>query len=160
MNFIPLPKYIITELRIVKRIIIEMLKGIRRTNLMNIVIISTMAAILSIFGCMFRASMGLSAFIADLGNMLEISVYLKPQANSQLIMKKIKNIDNVEVIKLIPKETAWKELKKQMDVPNIKNPLPDTLRVRVNKPSNVDKVVRKIRQFKALKICSILVNLQ
>ena len=145
-----LPKYVITEIRILYRIAIETLKGLKRTGIMNIVIISSMAAILSIFGCMFRASMGLSTFISELGNSLEISVYLKPHTNIQSISQKVKNIDNVQTIKIIPKEEAWTDLQKQMNVPDISNPLPDTLRVKVNRPESVDEVVTKIKKMDAV----------
>lgn len=144
---LPLPKYIIMELRIVQRLATETLKGIKQTGIINIVIITTMAAILSIFGCMFRASMGLSTFINELGNTLEVSVYLKPGINPEKVSSKIKKLDSIKQVKIISKESAWNDLKQQMNVPNIKNPLPDTLRVKVFKPENVTKLATKIKKF-------------
>jgi cell division transport system permease protein len=141
---------IATEFRIIFRIIMETLKGLRRTGLMNIVIISTMAAILSIFGCMFRTSLGIQNFVQSLGSTLEISVYLKPSADPQEVTQHIFGIGNIKKIKIIPKEQAWKDLKNQMDVPDIKNPLPDTLHVSIRDQNEVEQVVTRIKQVRGV----------
>ena len=145
-----LPVNIATELRILNRIVIETLKGVKRTGWMNIIIISTMAAILSIFGCMFRTSLGLAAFIQELGDVLEISVYLKPDMSATLASHKIMDIGHIKKIKIITKDQAWSDLKRQMDVPDIKNPLPDTLRINVTNQYYVDKIVEKIKKIRGV----------
>ena len=38
-------------------------------------------------------------------------------------------------------------MKKEIDVPDITNPLPDTLRVRVDKPKNIPEVFSKIKNI-------------
>ena len=48
-----IPKDWLTDIRIVYRITMEAVNDIKRTGFMNIVIITTMAAILSIFGALF-----------------------------------------------------------------------------------------------------------
>jgi cell division transport system permease protein len=141
---------IATEMRIIFRIIAETVKGIKRTGLMNFVIIGTMAAILSMFGCMFKASLGISSFIKELGSAVEISVYLKPNTTPQIVSQDIFRIGNIKNIKIITKDQAWDDLKSQMDVPNIKNPLPDTLHVKVNDQSKVEQVVTGIKQIKGV----------
>ena len=93
-----LPLNIATEFRIIYRIIIETIKGLNRTSLMNFVIIGTMAAILSIFGCLFRTSLGISSFVQELGTNLQISVYLKPGANPERISKEINNLGHIKNI--------------------------------------------------------------
>lgn len=141
---------IATELRIILRIAVETFKGISRTGLMNFVIIGTMAAILSIFGCMFKTSLGIASFVDVLGSALEISVYLKPSANPEVVSQEIFKIGNVKNIKVVTKDQAWKDLKTQMDVPDIQNPLPDTLHVRLNKQNNVDYLVKQVKQVKGV----------
>ncbi len=136
-----------TEIRIFSRIIGETIKGITRTRLMNIVIITTMAAILSIFGCLFRTSLALSNFVDELGGSLEVSVYLKPGASTERLKNELLKINNIKELKIIPREQAWKELKAQMDVPNIKNPLPDTIRVKLNDQAEVTTVIKKIKRI-------------
>lgn len=148
--FFILPLNIATEFRIIFRIIIETIKGINRTGLMNFVIIGTMAAILSMFGCMFKTSLGVSSFVRELGSALEISVYLKPSASPETVSQNIFRIGYIKNIKIITKDQAWTDLKSQMDVPNIKNPLPDTLHVRVQDQHQVDNVVSQIKQLKGV----------
>lgn len=142
-----LPHYLATELRIIFRIISETFKGMKRTGLMNLVIVGTMAAILSIFGCMFRTSLAISSFVEQLGSSLEVSVYLKAQENPQIITQRIYNTGDIKSISVITKEKAWMELKKEMDVPDIKNPLPDTLRIKIKNKRNVNAVINNIKRM-------------
>lgn len=141
---------IAAEFRIILRIIGETLKGVNRTGLMNFVIIGTMAAILSIFGCMFRTSLGLSSFIHELGSALEVSVYLKPGVNPQIVSRQILKIGNIKNVEIISKAQAWEKLKAQMDVPDIRNPLPDTLHVRIVEQNKVDYLVNRIKNIKGV----------
>ena len=76
-----IPKDWLCELRILYRLSMETFNDIRRTGIVNIVIITTMAAILTIFGTFFRTAMSISSFAHELGNVLEISVYLKSGAD-------------------------------------------------------------------------------
>lgn len=149
MSFI-IPLNIATELRIIYRIIIETFKGLRRTGLMNLVIIGTMAAILSIFGCMFKTSLGVSHFVRGLGAALEISVYLKSGADPQFVSQEIYKVGYIKKINIITKDRAWEDLRTQMDVPDIKNPLPDTLHVKVANQEKVENIVNKIKQVKGV----------
>ena len=73
-----IPKDWLCELRIAHRILMESVNDIKRTGIVNLIIITTMAAILTIFGLLFRFTLSLSTFASELGNVLEISVYLKP----------------------------------------------------------------------------------
>lgn len=143
-------KSIITEIRIFLRILSETTKGFIRAGWMNLIIISTMAAILSIFGCLFRTSMAVGTLIDTIGSDLEISVYVKPDANTSGVMSEIRKIETVDKVKLITRETAWNEMKKQYKVPDIKNPLPDTLHVRLKKEGDPEKVISEIKTVKGI----------
>lgn len=140
-----IPKDWLTELRIVYRIAMETLNDIKRTGIVNVVIVTTMAAILTIFGALFRTSLSISSFAHELGNVLEISVYLKPSANPKAVSKRIKKIDHVQKVRIIPKEASWSDLKREIDIPDIENPLPDTLHVKVDKPENINFVFAQIK---------------
>ena len=109
-----------------------------------------MAAILTIFGAFFRSAMSISAFAHELGNVLEISVYLKPNADANTVKKRIKEFEHVEGVKIIPKETSWTNLKREMDLPEVENPLPDTLHVKVDKPENIDDVFVKVKKLNSV----------
>ncbi len=140
-----IPKDWLGELRITSRIIIETIKGIYRTGWINIAIITTMAAILTIFGALFRTALSLTEFAKQFGNMLEISVYLKNNISPEHISSRIREIEHVEKVTIITKEAAWKTMKREFDVADITNPLPDTLHVRIDNPENINEVYKKIK---------------
>ena len=107
-----------------------------------------MAAILTIFGVLFRCTLSLSTFAGELGNVLEISVYLKQNTQPSLVKDRINEIKHVKNVKIITKTEAWDGLRKDLGLPNdMTNPLPDTLRVRVDKPNNISDVFAKIKSL-------------
>ena len=140
-----IPKDWLKELRIVYRIALETIYGIKRTGWINLAIITTMAAILTIFGSLFRFTISLNSFVHELGNALEISVYVKTTASASDLAKDIRKYEHVERVKIIPKEKSWADLKREFDVPNMENPLPDTLHVKVDKPENITAVYNRIK---------------
>ena len=140
-----IPKDWLCELRIAYRIVMEAVNDIKRTGIINLVIITTMAAILTIFGVLFRFTLSLSSFANELGNVLEISVYLKSNAQSSIVRDRVREIKHVKSVRLIPKEESWTGLKKEMGLQDMANPLPDTLRVKVDKPENIGEVFNQIR---------------
>ena len=140
-----IPKDWLTELRIVYRIIMETVHAIKSTGIVNLVIVTTMAAILTIFGVLIRTTISVSSFAQELGNVLEISVYLKPNVNAQTVANEINDFQYVHKVKIIPKEKSWNDLKREIDIPDIENPLPDTLHVKVDKPENINSVYEKIK---------------
>ncbi len=140
-----IPKDWLCDLRIAYRIVMEAVNDIKRTGIINLVIITTMAAILMMFGTLFRFTLSLSSFAHELGSVLEISVYLKNNAQVSVVRDRIKEIKHVSSTKLIPKEESWKGLKDELGLQNIANPLPDTIRVRVDKPQNIAEVLTQIK---------------
>lgn len=142
-----IPKDWLCELRISHRIVMEAVNDIKRTGIVNIVIITTMAAILTIFGVLFRVTLSLSSVANELGNVLEISVYLKQNAQTSVVKERISDIKYVKHVRLIPKEESWKGLKTELGLQDIANPLPDTLRVRVDKPDNIPEVFNQIKSI-------------
>lgn len=140
-----IPKDWLCELRILYRMSMETFNDIRRTGLVNIVIITTMAAILTIFGAFFRTALSASSFAHELGNVLEISVYLKHGTDTNAAKKRIKDFEHVEGVKVISRDVSWINLKREMGLSDIENPLPDTLHVKVDKPENIDNVFNNIK---------------
>lgn len=140
-----IPKDWLCELRIAYRILMEAVNDIKRTGIVNLVIITTMAAILTIFGVLFRFTLSLSTFAGELGNVLEISVYLKQNAQVSVVKERISEIKHVKYVKLITKDEAWNGMKQELGLHDISNPLPDTLRVRVDKPDNIPNVLNLIK---------------
>ena len=85
-----IPKDCLKEFRILYRIMLETFNGIKRTGWINLVIVTTMVAILTIFGSLFRTTLSLNSFVDKLSNVLEISVYLKTSANPDEVAKEIR----------------------------------------------------------------------
>ena len=143
-----IPKDWLCELRIAYRILMEAVNDIKRTGIINLVIITTMAAILTIFGMLFRFTLSLSTFAGELGNVLEISVYLRQDTNSNMVKDRVRVIKHVKNVRLIPKNESWDGLRKELGLQNdMANPLPDTLRVKVDKPENITEVFNQIKSL-------------
>ncbi len=140
-----IPKDWLCELRIAYRIVIEAVNDFKRTGIINLVIITTMAAILTLFGVLFRFTLSLSTFANELGNVLEISVYLKSGTSPSIVKDRIKEIKHVKSVTLKTKEESWNSLKQELGLHDISNPLPDTLRVQVDKPANITEVFNQIK---------------
>lgn len=140
-----IPKDWLCMLRIIYRIVMEAVNDIKRTGIVNIVIITTMAAILTIFGVLFRFTLSLSTFTQELGNVLEISVYLRQGQTPSVVKTRINEINHVQKVMLITKEESWNNLKQELGLHDIANPLPDTLRVKVDKPDNIEEVFNEIK---------------
>ena len=145
-----IPKDWLCELRILYRLTIETLNDLKRTGVVNLVIITTMAAILTIFGAFFRSALSISAFAHELGSVLEISVYLKSDADPNIVKNRVSEFEHVESVKIIPKTESWADLKREMKLPDVENPLPDTLRVKVDKPENIDTVLNRIKPLSSV----------
>ena len=145
-----IPKDWLCELRIAYRIVMEAVNDVKRTGIINLVIITTMAAILTIFGILFRFTLSLSTFTQELGNVLEISVYLKSNTKPAEVKNRIASIKHVQRVNLIPKEESWNNLKQELGLHDISNPLPDTLRVKVDKPDNINEVFNQIKPIQGV----------
>ncbi len=143
-------KSLITDLRIMLRITSETVKLLSQAGWMNLVVITTMAAILSIFGALFRTSITVSGFIEQIGTDMEIAVYVKNSASTKDAIFRINSLPEVSKVTLKTKEKAWSEMKQQMKVPDISNPLPDTLHVRVKKQEYTASVIEKIKKMEEI----------
>jgi len=143
-------KSLITDIRIMLRIAAETIKLLTQAGWMNLVVITTMAAILSIFGVLFRSSIAVSSFIDQIGSDLEISVYVKNNASTKDAIFRIKSLPEVARVTLTTKEKAWEQMKQQMQVPEISNPLPDTLHVKLKKQEYSMPVIEKIKKMEEI----------
>ena len=145
-----IPKDWMSEIRITYRIVIETIKGIARTGLVNLAIITTIAAILTIFGSIFRITLALNSFANSIGSALEISAYLNPRADVNETILKIKKLNHVKKVSFIPKDFSWEQLKTEIDVPDIQNPLPDTLHVKIDSTKNLTTVMQELKTIPSI----------
>jgi cell division transport system permease protein len=85
-----------------------------------------------------------------LGNVLEISVYLKQGTSPSIVKDRIKEISHVKGVTLITKEESWGNLKQELGLHDISNPLPDTLRVKADKPENINEIYNQIKPIQGV----------
>ncbi len=145
-----IPQRHLASIRILYRMCMETIYGIRRTGLINIAIIAAMAAILTIFGALFRTSFSLGSIVDKLGDAFEISVYLKPNIDPVYMSSRLKEVEHVKKISIKTKEQAWEEMNKDMDVSGMENPLPDTLHITVDDPVNITAVCDEIKKVSGI----------
>ncbi len=117
---------------------------------MNLIIITTMAAILSIFACLFRTSLFISHFVNEIGDSIRVSVYLKDGVDPQVLSKTFLDYSNVKEVNIITKEEAWEDLKKQLNIYDMNNPLPDTIRIRLKDNSEANKFIQVVKKMEAV----------
>lgn len=146
-----IPKDWLTEFRIFYRMVLETAKGIQQAGLINVAIITTMAAILTIFGALLRSSFTMQSLVNELGGTLQVSAYLSPSADAKQVISTIKGFDYVKEVKFISKDKAWNDLKTEIDVPDIQNPLPDTLHIKVDDVENLDNVLVRVKKLSGVK---------
>ncbi len=140
---------ITTELRIAKRICEETIGGVRRSGWMNLVIVITMAAILSVFGTLFAFIVETQLFFQHFGSGVEISVYLKDGATLANVKSEIiRDIPHVKAIESVTKENAWMEMQKSLQVSEFENPLPDTLHIRMTDQEYIEGAVEQLKKFR------------
>ena len=73
---------------------------------------------------------------------------MKQNVQANTVKDRVKEIKHVKYVKLIPKADSWDGLRKELGLPSdIDNPLPDTLRVRVDNPNNIPEVFGKIKDI-------------
>ena len=142
-----IPQRHLSSVRIMYRIAMETVYGIKRTGLINIAIIAAIAAILNIFGALFRKSFSLSSYVDNLGDTFEISVYLKQKTDPVLMSSRINELEHVKKVSIKTKEEAWEEMNNNIDVSGMDNPLPDTIHVTVDDPKNILVVCDSIKKL-------------
>lgn len=145
-----IPKDWMTEIRITYRIAIETIKGLAQTGLVNIAIITTIAAILTIFGSVFRVTLAVNSLVSSMGSALEVSAYLTPEANVNSTIEKVRELEHVKKVTFISKESSWIQLKKEIDVPDVTNPLPDTLHVKLDDTKNLSSVMGALKKIEGI----------
>ncbi len=134
-----------TEIRITTRILQETWGGMTRTGWMNLIIIVTMASILSIFGTLSVFVLETQLFVENIGSALKISVYAKDNVDVTDVQAEIIGLPTVKSVELVTKEEAWEDMKKNYQVPDIQNPLPNTFHVQVKDQEQIKPTVAKLK---------------
>ncbi|MGB5959181.1 MAG: ABC transporter permease [Coleofasciculaceae cyanobacterium] len=131
----------------------ETLLGLRRGGWMNWAAVSTVTVLLFLFGMSWQASWKLEGLLSQFGSQVEVSVYLDPGAQLNLVTPVVKLFPEVIEVKTVTKEQAWTALVKQLKISNIDgateqlegNPLVDELKVKARNSQAVPVLVKKLK---------------
>jgi cell division transport system permease protein len=132
------------QLRILGRVFIETLIGIRQSGWSNWLVISILAIALTIFGSVLQLTMTLKNVVNAWGSQLEISAYLKEGADPKKVAKEVSQYPEVALVEIVPKEVSWQEMQSTFKVAALTNPLPNTLHVRLNNAEDAEKLAPKL----------------
>jgi len=85
-----------------------------------------------------------------MGSALEVSAYLSPDADVNATIENVRNLEHVAKVSFISKEASWIQLKKEIDVPDISNPLPNTLRVKLDDTKHIASVIGELKKIRGV----------
>lgn len=121
-------------------------------SLFILIIISSISLLL--LSMILQGSRDVELIAKAIGSRASIMVYLNPGADPNALANYIKTVPHVAEIEIIPKETAWENMKKELagsinlDSVIDTNPLPDAIRVTVGPDGNVPLVADVIASQK------------
>jgi cell division transport system permease protein len=138
------------QIRVLKRIAIEMAIGVRQSGWSNWLVISILAIALTIFGGVLQLTMTLKNVVNSWGSQLEISAYLKDGYDPKKIAHEIGQLPEVKLVQIVPKDVAWEEMQSNFKVAAISNPLPNTLHIRLYSAQQVESLAPKLKLFPAV----------
>lgn len=133
------------QLRIIKAMIVETWLGLKQSGWSNWLVISILAIALTIFGGILQLTMSLQNLVSSWGSQLEISTYLKPGYDPQIVANEIRQMPFVQSVDIVPKEIAWEEMKKTLHVSLETNPLPNTVHIKVLSSDKVEDVASRVK---------------
>lgn len=132
------------QLRILLRVGIETIIGIRQSGWSNWLVVSILAIALTIFGGILQFTMTLKNVVTAWGSQLEISAYIKDGSDPKKVAKEVSQFPEVQLVEIVPKEVSWEEMQQTFKVAALSNPLPNTLHIRLSNAENVEKVAPKL----------------
>jgi cell division transport system permease protein len=133
--------------------IIEALIGMRRSSVMMLIAIATVSVSLVVFGLFLLLTVNISHLTNFMSDKLEIRVFLKENLTPNEInvfQESIAKLNGVREVTFISKDQAFKMLKEsyaniQFDDLLEQNPLPNSIRVKLNNNSNIQNVAQILR---------------
>jgi cell division transport system permease protein len=146
---------VLRDIRIAQRVVLETVGGFRRTGWMNVLIVITMASILTIFGTLFLLVEQSKTFVNTLGTTMEMSIYLKDSTPIADVQEDLEALPQVAEIKIVTKQEAWAKMRDSYpEFPEIQNPLPNTIHLQPTSPNDVAALkveLAKIEGIQAVK---------
>lgn len=124
-----------------------------RSLLMSWLVIMTMAVSLSILGGFWMVVQDLHTVSYQVGGKVPIAVFLSDDADPRGIEAAIRELPEVESVKLIPKDQAWKEMQQDMrarmtfDTLLDTNPLPNSFTVQSRSADFTPAIAERISKM-------------
>lgn len=133
------------QVRILFRVMIETLIGLRQGGWSNWLVVSILAIALTTFGAVLQLTITLKSVVTSWGSQLEISAYLRDNYEPKTVAHEISQFPEVQFVEIVPKDIAWKELQSAFKVASVANPLPNTLHIKVASVEAVQKVASQVK---------------
>jgi cell division transport system permease protein len=142
---------LLRDIRIAQRVILETFGGLSRTGWMNVLIIITMASILTIFGSLFVLVEQSKTFVNTLGSNMEMSIYLKDSAEIGAVQEDLDALPQVAQLEVVTKQEAWEKMRESYpDFPEIQNPLPNTIHLQPTSPNDVPALKKELANIEGI----------
>lgn len=133
----------------------ETFLGLKRGGWMNWAAVSTVTVLIFLFGMSLQVSWQLEGMLSQFGNQLEVSVYLEPGAQVEMVLPAVKKLPSVSTVKKISKDQAWASLIEEMGISDLAaatellagNPLVDELKVKAKKSEDVPIIAQQLAQL-------------
>ncbi|CUU10229.1 MAG: ABC transporter permease [Fimbriimonadales bacterium] len=127
--------------------------SLRRNTMLQIAAVSTACIALVLLGAVGMALYKLDATAHTLPSQFEVEIFLKvsvPRAQSLEMKKMLEAMPEVARVKLVPREQGWEELKKNLkddvNLADLPNPLPDKLIVAAHQPEQLPLIAERVRK--------------
>ncbi|MBC7326759.1 ABC transporter permease [bacterium] len=131
----------------------EAFKNLTRNVVISFASITTVTLTLLVVGVVGLAMVNIEYSSQHLPGKLEVAVFLKrnvPLQEAIGLANKVKSWEGVKEVKVVSKEEAWqdlkKELKREVDLSDIPNPLPHALRIKTVAPQYIISVAETLRK--------------
>ncbi len=131
----------------------EAFKNISRNVVISIASITTVAFTLLVVGILGIAVANIEYTSRNLPGKLEVAVFFKRDVALEKVEKlaeEVRNWEGVKEAQVVKREEAWRnlqqELKREIDLSDISNPLPHTLRIKTVAPEYIISVADALRK--------------
>ncbi|MBU6430605.1 MAG: ABC transporter permease, partial [Cyanobacteria bacterium REEB65] len=134
----------------------EAVASITRSGWMSGIVVITMTVSLLVLGGIWQISNDLYALSRAVGGKVEVMAFVASNGDTAALASTIRQIPGVETTEIITKERAWQKFQHEMgDAVNFENliadnPLPDTIRVKVIDPDQVEAVAAKVKALSGI----------
>ncbi len=136
------------KIRMTYRMLYETFLDIWRSGWSNLVVISILTSVLSIFGLVLQVSFGLNLIGEKLNDQLEFSVYLADSVDVKNFAVNLGKQPYIKRVEVIDKDVAWSEFRKNFVVgEDFQNPLPNTVHVQVARSDYLQSTIMFVRKM-------------